>query len=568
MRRGRWIAVSVVIAAMLGFPAPSAAQISPGKLHRSHADLDGVKNCTKCHALGNQIPPEKCLDCHTVLRERIGAGRGLHARPEYRDCATCHIDHNGRDFELIFWKDGRDAFDHDDAGYALDGRHRGRRCDACHRAAFVADAAALRRHGVDPDRTFLGLGTACRTCHEDVHQGQLQSGCEACHSPAGWRPASGFDHDRARFTLTGRHRDVACAKCHPSDLAPTAAAASPVRYIGLRYASCSDCHRDVHGGRLAEPCASCHETSGWRDVKTASFNHDLTRYPLRGRHASVDCARCHRQGAAVRTLRYETCTDCHTDPHGGRFQSTPTGGACARCHTVGGFSPSTYTVAAHQECRYPLAGAHLAVPCVACHLESEVRETTGTVGVDTASSLPRFTFSFASTRCETCHADPHAGETKGGSEGDGCEACHRVESWRAIAYDHGRTRYALEGRHAAAPCTGCHRPVSPGAAPGRLAFRGLSEACAACHEDAHAGQLAGAPCERCHSPESWRAGKFDHTRDTRFAIDGAHARTPCAACHPVERIGDRDVARYRPTPSTCEACHAGGAPRPPDRKES
>jgi len=65
--------------------------------------------------------------------------------------------------------------------------------------------------------------------------------------------------------------------------------------------------------------------------------------------------------------RFAACTDCHADAHAGQFARSPGGADCARCHTVAGFSPATFTVADHARTAYPLAGAHLATPCVACH---------------------------------------------------------------------------------------------------------------------------------------------------------------------------------------------------------
>ena len=46
-------------------------------------------------------------------QQRIDAGKGLHARPDHGDCEHCHIEHQGRDFELVYWgKAGEKAFDH------------------------------------------------------------------------------------------------------------------------------------------------------------------------------------------------------------------------------------------------------------------------------------------------------------------------------------------------------------------------------------------------------------------------------------------------------------------------
>ena len=56
---------------------PVAAQLlSPGKLARGHAQLEGVGNCTKCHAAGEQVAADRCLACHDQLAARIRAALG------------------------------------------------------------------------------------------------------------------------------------------------------------------------------------------------------------------------------------------------------------------------------------------------------------------------------------------------------------------------------------------------------------------------------------------------------------------------------------------------------------
>ncbi|MFZ0280585.1 MAG: hypothetical protein WAL29_02965, partial [Bacteroidales bacterium] len=62
----------------------AAAQISPGDLSKPHEYLEGITNCTKCHILGNKITGEKCLDCHTEIKERISAGKGYHSSAEIK----------------------------------------------------------------------------------------------------------------------------------------------------------------------------------------------------------------------------------------------------------------------------------------------------------------------------------------------------------------------------------------------------------------------------------------------------------------------------------------------------
>jgi len=87
-------------------------QLSPGDLHQSHANLEGLKNCSVCHGVGQKVTAENCLDCHQLLRKRIDENLGLHANSAYRECETCHVEHHGRDFDLIYWENGQENFNH------------------------------------------------------------------------------------------------------------------------------------------------------------------------------------------------------------------------------------------------------------------------------------------------------------------------------------------------------------------------------------------------------------------------------------------------------------------------
>jgi uncharacterized paraquat-inducible protein A len=55
---------------VLGVTMPGVvfSQISPGELSAAHAGLEGMSNCTRCHAMGKAIANHKCLDCHQELK--------------------------------------------------------------------------------------------------------------------------------------------------------------------------------------------------------------------------------------------------------------------------------------------------------------------------------------------------------------------------------------------------------------------------------------------------------------------------------------------------------------------
>jgi hypothetical protein len=515
---------------LLLLPRPALAQISPGDLAQGHATLEGSAHCLDCHDPGKGVASDRCLACHTPLKQRVAAGRGLHARPDYRQCATCHVEHQGRAAELVWWgKAGRQAFEHGDTGYALEGKHVQLACEQCHKAK----------------RTYLGLATACVSCHADEHRGQFaKADCRACHGMDGWKPAAGFNHARSAFPLTGRHAPVACDKCHA--VATDTAGRTFRRFRGVAFQQCTSCHSDTHNGRLGANCAACHTTAAWSNVQTTSFDHDKTRYPLRGRHTSVACEKCHSTGRRS-SLRYANCSDCHQDAHRGDFASRADKGRCEACHVVAGFAAARFGPEDHQKTAYPLAGAHQAVACDACHKRAPDRKTA--------------VYRVAHARCTDCHRDPHRGDTDKYSQKVGCEACHGQGSWRQVTFDHAGTRFALAGGHLRAACTACHKKTDAATPRERLRFTGLPIVCESCHKDSHAAQfaVAGATnCERCHGVVAWKADRFDHNRDAAYHLDGAHARVACERCHAREARDGRSVVRYKPLASACRDCHGAG----------
>jgi hypothetical protein len=176
-------------------------------------------------------------------------------------------------------------------------------------------------------------------------------------------------------------------------------------------------------------------------------------------------------------------------------------------------------------------------------------------------------FRFASTRCAECHRDPHRGETERLNKQEGCESCHRVDSWRQVSFDHARTRFALSGGHAKPACVACHKKVDVGTARERIQMAGLPLTCQGCHKDPHVGQFTRtgetSSCERCHTTDTVKASRFDHRRDSGYALDGAHARLACSACHRPETRNGVTFIRYKPLPQTCRGCHG---PSPPAAK--
>ena len=122
---------------------------------------------------------------------------------------------------------------------------------------------------------------------------------------------------------------------------------------------------------------------------------------------------------------------------------------------------------------------------------------------------------------------------------------------------HTSSRFKLKGKHAGLNCSDCHvesveNPIDS-----------LSCECSSCHTDVHNGQFAVryyekslTRCERCHSADGWREPTFDHNRDSKFALTGAHTRVDCWECHPaIKDTGGNVYIKYKPLDSFCASCH-------------
>ncbi len=503
--------------------------------------------------------------------------RGFHAQPSTMaaECSKCHPEHGGRAFRLVAWDGGSpETFDHARAGWTLEGAHATTACAECHKAALAKSPALagtkLTHRGT---RVWIGLEPACVSCHLDPHRKQLGTSCCSCHDEKTWSPAPRFDHAQTSYPLTGKHARVECAACHATPAVARTLDAKGMRvpqWKPLAHTDCSACHSDPHASRFGNSCVKCHTTESFHEIAKGAFDHDKTRYPLRGAHATVSCAKCHDAKAGGRAhLTFGACTDCHRDAHNGLATIAGTAQDCSACHDVRAFRPSTYTAARHQSSAFPLDGAHVAAACGACH----VTRTT-----DTALGNARVALRPAHAECSACHADPHAGRFAASGarpQKHGCSACHTTARFRPSRYDeqaHRSCVFPLDGAHRAVPCQECHEELKavPAATtvigtPGRtrpLRFDNRARACSDCHADPHQAQFASrsdrGACQACHASDAFvPASLFVHDRDTTFRLEGAHSRTACAQCHATERPAKgAPFVRYRPLSGTCEACHA------------
>ena len=537
---------------------PVVAQISPGPLSRAHESLNGSTNCTACHKLG-AAATLKCLDCHGEIGSRIASHQGLHATYHIdtgssQECARCHSEHNGSDFPLVKWDPK--AFDHKQTGYALEFKHAGLACNRCHTAEHVAPAERGKIKVKDLNKTFLGIPTTCTTCHQDQHQGRLGANCLQCHNYNDWKTVAvgegKFDHAKTKYPLTGLHVQVACAKCH------TPGPDNKPRYAGIPFGKCSDCHNDPHRGSFAQTCQTCHNTSGWKKVSTQAvnerFDHSKTKYPLLGKHQTVECGACHKGGDFKKPLSFQKCMDCHQDPHNGQFAKRPGGSECSSCHNVEGFKPSTFGLKEHAGTAYPLQGKHADLQCAQCHIPK---------GKDTL-------FKIKFQQCTDCHADKHNGQFAAAPYFNGCEKCHNLQGYRPSTFSlarHKETRFTLTGGHVAVPCGDCHKEPLEGTPKTPVLYHWDNLSCTTCHTDPHKDQFKermaqkgpggkSMGCEACHTTKSWRElTGFDHAK-TSFPLLGAHRATACIDCHKPPNLETRLMnVDFKAAPTKCEECH-------------
>lgn len=510
------------------------AQISPGELSKAHAHLEGVSNCTQCHAVGNKVTREKCLACHKEIKDNIAANKGYHASKEVRgkNCATCHNDHHGRNFQLI--KFNKKTFNHALTGFTLKGQHAKENCESCHKPEHISDPKLKKKAS-----TYLGLNQKCLSCHDDYHQSKMSANCAECHNFDSWKNAKPFDHSKTKFPLLGKHLDVKCIECHKTEVIN---GKKVQRFNGLKFANCTACHEDVHDNKFGQDCKKCHTEESFHFNKgMKSFDHDKTDFKLVGKHKIVDCKQCHKTSMTA-PLKHDKCMDCHKDYHNGEFVKKNANPDCNQCHTNDGFTPSTYTLEKHNASKFPLEGAHLATSCTTCHKKDG----------------KNWTFKNMGRKCVDCHKNEHKGfiEDKFMSNED-CTVCHNVKSWKTVTFDHNRTSFKLEGEHAKTACSECHYGNNENGIRTQK-FEGLSQECSSCHKDSHVGQFAvngKTDCTRCHGFDKWENSKFDHNT-SRFKIDGEHVGVKCEECHKPVINEKGKYIEYKYDNIECSKCHS------------
>ena len=284
--------------------------------------------------------------------------------------------------------------------------------------------------------------------------------------------------------------------------------------------------RSPHGN-LAIPCQNCHTSLGWKPIRAVpEFDHDKTKYPLRGLHEGVSCTQCHAKPVFSNTGT--RCADCHADIH--RRQM---GADCQNCHTVKGWNITLQTVKEHDN-RFPLVGGHAGLTCADCHKSEAVGQFQG-----------------LSIQCYSCHQNTFQQTTAPNHVTTGfsteCEQCHTINTWLGAKFDHAGppANFALTGMHATLDCTACHLGGK---------YKGTPATCVGCHladfqKASNPNHVAlGIPqtCQECHNTGAWQPANFDHNT-VGFPLTNGHANLRCDQCHAN--------GNFNLTSTACALCH-------------
>jgi len=492
-----------------------------------------MSNCTQCHVLGKDVDQIKCLNCHEEIKDLINFRRGYHSNEEVtsKKCWTCHGDHYGRNFEIIRFNEKE--FDHKKAGYELLGAHKKLSCEKCHKSNFIVNEKLKVK-----SKTFLGLEKECLTCHEDQHQGTLSNDCQTCHTVDKFIPAEKFDHNNAKYILTGKHTEVECSKCHAVEQRENKKFQI---FTGINFQTCKTCHEDVHKGKFGNDCQSCHNTESFSKVSLAtSFNHSKTNFPLIGKHSDITCKSCHKNSLLDKP-KHEKCLDCHEDFHKGEFINENQTGDCKECHDEYSFTPSHFTLEKHNETKFKLTGAHNAIACIECHRVTD-----------------DWNFKINGETCIKCHENVHANSIdKKYFDENKCESCHATSTWQKVTFEHTETGFELIGKHKKTDCASCHLDKT-NLVDKEKYFVDIKSECSSCHNDIHRGQFvveAKELCVDCHNFENWEPTLFNHD-ETEFKIEGAHKNVQCIECHKSKTDEKGNYTYYKIEDTRCISCHS------------
>ncbi len=337
------------------------------------------------------------------------------------------------------------------------------------------------------------------------------------------------------------HKDLEgsdCLKCHDAGK-------------GINQTLCLSCHKEIkkyvdlkkgYHGLQKQSCIECHSDHKGRSFDsvqfdTKTFDHKKTGYILEGKHADIQCAKCHQAKRTDKPIRpgdtrylekQSTCVSCHKkdDIHfyqPGKFAKQD----CNACHGLKTWKDDI-TFNHKRDTGYALNGKHAESKCQDCHGPTKLRKQT----VYKWPTLKK-------AECLACHKDQHLKNLGPKLSGGGkCLSCHTEQNWKVENFDHKKTTsYPLKGKHAESKCIDCHkqRPEIQKKGLGFFKFAGLKQDCLSCHKDQHRGNLSAkfsgsSRCLECHSMNGWSIEPFNH-KVTGYPLRGKHSELKCVECH-------------------------------------
>jgi hypothetical protein len=217
-------------------------------------------------------------------------------------------------------------------------------------------------------------------------------------------------------------------------------------------------------------------------------SHERTNFPLVGKHRTLSCRECH-----INLVFEGTPTDCevcHWERRQDDRYALRLGTRCADCHTPQSWKRVDPALWSHETATgYALEGTHRTLDCEACH---------GTGG-----------FAPQPTDCYACHESDYRGTNEPNHLQAGfptsCPSCHDQRSWAGARFAH--SGFDLQGRHAAAACSDCHK---------NGVYVGTPSDCASCHINDYNGTTDpnrrangySLECQTCHgtSATGWEHG--------------------------------------------------------------
>ncbi|MCB9677130.1 MAG: hypothetical protein H6737_18580 [Alphaproteobacteria bacterium] len=287
-------------------------------------------------------------------------------------------------------------------------------------------------------------------------------------------------------------------------------------FAGIPNDKCLGCHEGLakrisagkgfHATVKAQECIACHGDHVGEDGSLTkaeakkAFDHSKTGFSLVGSHADVKCATCHEK--PIHEMK-AVCGQCHEDAH-----SSALGPQCNACHEPIAWDSGIRALNAHL---LSMEGKHGQQECSGCHLHGANLE--------------------GDAACSDCHEDTHGGTVAP------CEDCHEVTGFKPAEFDHGPCTCAFPGKHQTVECLACHEGFK---------FTDTPTLCSGCHDDERPHDPIG-ECSRCHTATSWVDNRFDHNKQAKFQIVGAHESVSCTQCHAD--------GTFRGAPLVCEGCH-------------